>query len=307
MAVVLNPAAGRGRAERQWPSLHAKLRAALGPFAVYESTAPGEERALAARAYGDGARHVIAVGGDGTVNGVLNGLLSCTPERRGAPDWRLSTLPAGTGNDLSRALGVTDLDHAIARISARNEQWYDLLLASCTGANGARSTRAACAVVSWGAAAEISYRTSRSRILKRLGGRFSYYAVTLFVTLTYPNHEADISVDHHDMPKLTHYTGLVCNLERLGGGMKLAPQTDPQDGIADLVLFEDIARKDILLQPPSWLFEGKHIEHAKVAVFPGRTFRVDGPPAARVDADGESIGRLPLEIEVAPHALPLIG
>ncbi len=100
---------------------------------------------------------------------------------------------------------------------------------------------------------------------------------------------------------------MVCNLERLGGGMKLAPQTDPQDGIADLVLFEDIARKDILLQPPSWLFEGKHIEHAKVAVFPGMTFRVDGPPAARVDADGESIGRLPLEIEVAPHALPLIG
>ena len=307
LAVVLNPAAGRGRARRQWPSLAIKLKNAFGTFKLYTTTLPGEESALAEQAYSAGARHILAVGGDGTVNGVLNGLLECTPGDPLAPDWHLSTVPAGTANELASTLGYTSTDIAVARIAKRNEQWFDLLHATYTNPEGNRASRSAFAAVSWGAAAEISYRTSTSKVLKRLGGRFSYYAVTLIVTLTYPYFEGDITIDDRGERKIRHYTGLVCNLETLGGGMKLAPGASPRDGIGDMLLFEDIPRKDILLQPPSWLFEGNHISHPEVSLAQGKRFWVNGPGNVRVDADGEAIGSLPLEVNVVPGTLPLFA
>ncbi|MBT6910580.1 MAG: hypothetical protein HOA21_05450, partial [Rhodospirillaceae bacterium] len=76
---------------------------------------------------------------------------------------------------------------------------------------------------------------------------------------------------------------------------------------ADFLFFRDIARKDIILQKPSWLFEGHHIKHPKVDYMRGRNFVVTGAREALVDADGETIGRLPLAVKTLKQALPLIG
>lgn len=305
-AVVLNPAAARGRAGKRWPEIEAKLRAALGEFTVLRTEYPGHERELAVGALKDGATHLIAIGGDGTVNGVTNAIMD--HDGPGSDSAALSTIPAGTANELARYLGVHgDIDAAIAAIADGRRRQLDLLEAYCDGLDGGELRHYAFLAISWGSAAEISYRTSTSRYLKKLGGQFSYYAVTLIVTLSYENLVGDVRIDSCELNGLTHYTGMICNTEYLGGGMRLAPGADPTDGQAELLLFKNIPRKDILLQKPSWLFEGHHIEHPEVALLPGKDFAVRGPGRALVDADGETIGRLPLTARIVPQALTIRG
>jgi diacylglycerol kinase (ATP) len=304
--VIVNPAAGQGNSGRIWPDVERRLRAALGDIDVVFTTTPGEETALARQALADGYTHFIAVGGDGTMNGVLNGIMG-----DGAPannDVRLSVIPAGTANELARAIGVHgDLDGAVSGIAAGREHRFDLLQADCGGLTDGGHRHYGALAVSWGGAAEIVYRTNNSRYLKKLGGRFSYYVNTILVTLNYPNRPCDLTIDGELTADLLHYSGLICNTEILGGGMRLAPGADHTDGLADLLLFKDIARRDIILQKPSWLFEGHHIEHPKVDYIRGREFSVKGSTEALVDADGETIGRLPLAVKTLKQALPVIG
>jgi YegS/Rv2252/BmrU family lipid kinase len=304
--VIVNPAAGQGAAGRAWPGIEAKLRGALGPIDVSITTHAGAETDLTRQGVADGFRHFIAVGGDGTMNGVLNGMMADSQPIN--DKVRLSVIPAGTSNELTRALGVHgDQDGAIAAIAAGGEQRFDLLQADCLDLDDNNHRHYGVLAVSWGGAAEIVYRTNNSRYLKKLGGRFSYYVNTLLVTLSYPNRHCDLIIDDQHMTDVLHYSGLICNLEMLGGGMRLAPNADPRDGIADFLFFRDIARKDIILQKPSWLFEGHHIKHPKVDYMRGRNFVVTGAREALVDADGETIGRLPLAVKTLKQALPLIG
>ena len=85
--------------------------------------------------------------------------------------------------------------------------------------------------------------------------------------------------------------------------MKLAPGASFEDGMLDLVLFKNITRRDIILQKPSWLYEGRHVEHPQVEVVRGKRFDVAGPAMALVDLDGETVGRLPMAATVIPKAL----
>lgn len=304
--VIINPAAGQGAARKAWPGIEAGLRAALGDIDVSMTRVSGDETALARQALADGYSYFIAVGGDGTMNGVLNGIMADGGVVR--DDIRLSVVPAGTANELARAIGVHgDPEGAVRGIASGRVRRFDVLRADCTDLNGNAHRRFATLAVSWGGAAEIVQRTNNSRWLKKLSGRLSYYANTLIVTLTYPMQQCDITVDGRLFGDQRYYSGLICNLEYLGGGMRLAPNADHADGQADFLFFKDIPRHEIILQKPSWLFEGHHIDHPKVDYLRGRDFTVKGSATTLIDADGETIGRLPLTVTTLKQALPVLG
>lgn len=300
--VIANPQARRGRTGRRWPAIEKRLREALGRFELAFTEAPGDGIRLGRAGIAAGHRHIVAVGGDGTLNEVVNGMAAAGPVDR--ETW-LSPVPAGTGNELCRALGfLQDPEAAFHAMDGQRTQHIDLLRMRCAPLAGDGAVeRLAFACGSFGAAAEISYRTSASRFLKKLGGRFSYYVETLIVTLTYGKHEVTVKIDDGPPVRRVVYTGLCCNTEHAGGGMRLAPGASRSDGRFDLVTFGDIRRRDILLQKPSWLYEGRHVEHPAVTLEHGRRLTIEGSGELLVDADGETIGRLPLSIEVMPRAL----
>ncbi len=305
--VIINPAAGQGAAGKAWPGIEARLRAALGEIDVSMTAQAGEEAALARQALAEGHNHFIAVGGDGTMNGVLNGIMG-EDDAPAHDAVRLSVVPAGTSNEMARALGVHgDVDGAIDAIASGRERHFDLLRVDCAGLDGEPHHHHGVLSIAWGGVAEVTYRVNQARFLKKLGGRFSYYINALTVTLSYPKRRGDVLIDDRKMTDLLHYAGLICNLEIVGGGMRLAPGADHTDGIANLVLFKNIPRRDIILQKPSWLFEGHHIEHPEIDYIPGREFAVTGSAEARVDADGETIGYLPLKVKTLHQALAVIG
>ena len=300
--VIANPAARKGGCGRNWPQIEAALRRHLPAFETRLTTHQGHATDLARQAVAEGFDTFVAVGGDGTVNEVVNGMIENGVMAR--PDLTLCPLPAGTANELCLALGLlADEDAPYRNVVEGRTRQIDLIETRCAGVDGGESARYGYAIACFGAAAEISYRTSASRFLKKLGGRFSYYYQTLLVTLTYPYWQASLRIDEQPARTVTIYTGLACNTPNGGGGMKLAPGASFEDGVLDLVLFREITRRDIIFQKPSWLYEGRHVEHPQVEVVRGRTFHVEGPAMALVDLDGETVGRLPVSVTVLPQAL----
>lgn len=159
--VIVNPAAGQGGCAKAWPEIEAGLRAALGEIDVVMTTRAGEETELARQGVAQGASHFIAVGGDGTMNGVVNGIMGDGALARA--DITLSVVPAGTANELARAIGVHgDPMGAIQGIASGRSQRFDLLQADCIGLDGAPHRHYGVLAVSWGGAAEIVHRTNTS-------------------------------------------------------------------------------------------------------------------------------------------------
>lgn len=300
VAVIVNPTAHKGGATRRWPAIRAELTARLGPFEPQFTAAPGHATALARAAIAGGARRIVAVGGDGTVNEALNGLLDPSG-RLLDPDAVLCPVPAGTANELCRALGhLVDPRQAYDAAASPATRAVDLLRVRCVGLDGRPVERFGYLIVSIGAAATISHRTSQSRWAKKLGG-IAYLLMTPPVTLGYRNRAIAIAVD--DLPQETRpiFTAMVANTENGGGGMKLVPGARFDDGMLDLIEIGDVTPWAMLSTVLPKVYDGGHIHHPKVRTGRGTSFRFASAVETLVDLDGETVGRLPLEVSVIPQ------
>lgn len=302
--VIFNPIAGHGQSERRWPELQRRLSNILGAFQLITTKSPGDATIQARQAVDDGCKHIISVGGDGTHNEIVNGIF--TASRNSGSAVVFSPLPAGTGNDLCRTLGMTSSDPeeaAFRAIERKQTRRIDLLSVRCQGKQNEIITRYALLFAAYGAVPAITARVNASRLLKRVSGRFSYLVATLLTALTYPHINVDISIDTGNRQQMRTFTGLCLNTVYAGGGMRLAPNAKIDDGQFNLIVLGDMSRWDIIFQKPDWLFAGHHLLHPKITEHLGRQLLVTGAGDIPVDIDGESVGTLPLAINTVPNAL----
>ena len=304
VAVIVNPAAHKGGARARWPAIEAELARRLGPFTPHFTTAPGHATALARGLVSEGVRRFVAVGGDGTVNEVANGLLESSG-RLVAPDATLSPIPAGTANELCRALGyLAQPARAYNAAASAATRPIDLLRVRCVGLDGRPVERFGYLIVSLGAAATISHRTSQSRWAKKLGG-IAYLLMTPPVTLGYRHRPVAITVDGVPLGTRPIFTAMVANTENGGGGMRLVPGARFDDGILDLIEMGAVSPFVMLMTILPRVYSGNHIRHPKVRMSRGKTFQFEAPVETLVDLDGETVGRLPLEVTILPAALQI--
>ncbi len=287
--VIVNPTAGGGRALRsvEW------LRERLGqrPDARFEVTRRrGDAESLAAAAAGAGHDRVIAVGGDGTVQEVVNGLLS------GAQPPELGIVPLGSGNDLARSLGLP-ADPAMAWRAAIGHQTRTLDVARARNGDGANRWFASAGGIGFDAqvaAAMIDRRGWQA-------GRAGYLLSTLAELRRYSNRRVNLTVDGasfaHDVLLVA-----IANGAYYGGGMRIAPGAQPDDGILDVCVVGDISRMAAIRQLPN-LYRGTHVRHPQVSTMTGRTVEVDGDPTTRIHLDGEPFGSLPLRVSLVAGPL----
>lgn len=295
--VIVNPAAHKGRAAKQWPAIRTELIARLGPFEPQFTTAPGHATALARAALADGRRRIVAVGGDGTANEALNGMLDPSGVLV-SPGAVLCPVPAGTANELCRALGhLVHPARAYDAAASDAMREVDLLRVRCVGLDGRPVERFGYLIVSLGAAATISHRTSRSRWAKKLGG-ISYLLMTPPVILGYRSRDVAITIDGVAQGRRPIFTAMVANTENGGGGMRLMPGARFDDGVLDLVEMGDIGSLAMLTTVLPKVYSGGHVHHPKVRVSPGTSFRFESAVETLVDLDGETVGRLPLDVSV---------
>jgi YegS/Rv2252/BmrU family lipid kinase len=297
---LVNPAADNGKTGRVWPEIAHRAGEAGLVGETFRSSGPGELGELAVRAAREGAGLVVAVGGDGTVNEVANGLVRL--HRAGEATPELAVLPRGTGTDFVRTFRIpTELDRAIsvARDGAAHE--IDAGLVLYRAWDGSEQEAFFANVASAGMSGAVAQRANASS--KALGGRTSFLAATLAVFARWKPSEMQVSVDGERRSGLM-YDVLVANCRYLAGGMKLTPQALPDDGLFDVLLIGNITRTDLALTLPK-VYRGTHLPHPKAELLRGATVTVDATAPVPVELDGEQPGTTPARFEVVPRALRL--
>jgi diacylglycerol kinase (ATP) len=290
---VVNPAAGGGRTRRIWAALRPALARRGGACAFAETRAPGEATALARTAAGEGWPVVVAVGGDGTINEVVNGLARA----EGVAGPALGAVVTGRGRDACRNLGLaTEPRVALERALAGAERRVDLGVARW--ADGRERYFLGAAGVGFDAV------VARRAGEWRWRGTIPYLAAVLETVGRYRPVDAAIEADGRVVWSGRLTMAVVANGAHYGGGMRIAPGADPTDGALDLVVLGAIGRLELLAWLPA-VYRGAHVRNPRVALRRERavTVRADLP----VHADGEAAGHAPVTIGVRPGALRLRG
>ena len=299
--VIVNPMAAKGRMAHRWPWYRQRLEAALGPLNVSFTLRPGDATRWTRAAARWGCERFVVLGGDGSVNEVLNGMLSSGID---ASNLTLCPMPSGTGNDSCRGLGVPlDPAEAIDALANRRTRLVDAMRIELQGLDGTPRTRHGLILVSFGAPATISRNASASRWMKRLG-RIAYYLATPAVVLTYSLRATRIAIDDTPAEQRALFGGMIAGLPNGGGGMRLVPPAKPDDGRLDMVELGRLSRAEALFQVMPKLYDGGHIAHPSVSLRQGmKEIRLESEVETLVDVDGETVGRLPATVTVLPDAI----
>jgi diacylglycerol kinase (ATP) len=291
---LVNPAAENGAVGRRWPEL-AHRAAALGlrGDALF-SERPGQLAELARAAAEDGAELLVAVGGDGTVNEIANGIAGLLVE--------LAVIPRGTGWDFVRTYGVPrQLEDAVdVALNGRTRE-VDLGRARYHAWDGVERESLFANIASAGMSGAIAKRANETS--KALGGKASYLWATLAVFARWRNGEVRVRVDGEERAGRMHDV-VVANGRYFGGGMKICPGAEPDDGLFDVLLIGDLTKRDLLLTLPK-TYRGTHLPHPKATLLRGTSVEVETAEPLPVELDGEQPGTTPTRFDVVPRALRL--
>lgn len=299
--VIVNPKAGAGAARRKVPQIERALRNHGVSYDTVETRAPGDAADLSRRARNDGIELIVVVGGDGTLNEVSQAYLD--EEGRIVPGPALALIPAGTGGDFRRTLGVEkDADLAVARLLASEPRSVDLGILELTGERGEPVRRAFVNIASFGVSGRIDRLVNESP--KWIGGRAAFALGSVRAMSTYRNAPVTIKVDGKPWHEGRVVVGAIANGRFFGGGMQVAPEADPTDGRFDVVVLGDLTFAESVRIGPR-LYTGKHLGSPRVLFTRGTVVEaapLDDRPVY-IDTDGETPGRLPLRATISPGAL----
>jgi diacylglycerol kinase (ATP) len=306
VGVVWNPTAGAGRMKRRWPRIRKALQARF-PDIRFEPTAhPGHAGELASTLVDEGAELIIAVGGDGTLSEVADGLLS-----RGtayASMVGLATVPLGTGADFARGLGLVRSPEVVAdrivngmpRPIDAGRMDYDI--------EDAPPGRHFINVASVGVSAEIADSVERSRLTSRLRGRLAFYLHTVCHLMNCRFPRLRVRVDGDIVFDGPAATVVVANGRWFGGGMMIAPKAEIDDGRLDIIVIKGRSRLE-LLKALGLVYTGRHVGHPACAMFSGRLVNIDAPDGdvVGVELDGALAAELPVRFEVLDRPITFHG
>lgn len=291
--LIANPKAGKGSVGDRWERLLARFHdRGLDPVGDL-TQGPGHATELARRARADGRELVVAVGGDGTVHEVVNGLLADGP----GPDVpTLGIVPAGSGCDYVKTFDFPhEQDAAIDRIAAPGEAARVDVGRLSTD----RGERLFVNIAEAGLGASVVDRAAR---LPRALGPVVYLAAFWLELPGFRPPQLTVRIDGE--PIETRATNVVVAIGRVfGGGMRVAPDADPSDGLFD-VQIQTGSKLDYVRSIPK-VYGGRHVPHPKVLQSQGRRVEITADPAVLVEADGEVLGSTPATLDVLPGALAL--
>lgn len=299
--LIVNPRSQGGRLGKRWQEIAETIGRAF-PFEESVTEAPGDATRLTREALRGGAERVVAIGGDGTINEVVNGFF----DERGAaiaPDASFAVIPFGTGGDFRRTVHMpTDLAEAAQVIAANHRRRIDVGRLEFTATAGGRVSRMFANIASFGVSGVVDRLVNESS--KKLG-RFAFAVATARATWSYKNQRVQLVFDGADRVEVTINTVAVANGRYFGGAMMVAPDAELDDGVFDVIAMGDFGFGD-LLRSGRRLYKGTHLTMDKVTARRARVVEaepIDPAAVIELDVDGENPGRLPARFEVVPSAL----
>lgn len=297
---IVNPASGGGRTRHRIGALiDAIERAGLEPDCAF-TTRPGEGTELAREAIAAGRTFLVACGGDGTVNEVVNGVMA----EGAAERVKVGTIGMGTGKDIAKCLGIGRGARALRAIVSGEERRIDVGRVTAVGRDGDEVVRYFVLEASAGWVPEISQSTPRW--LKRLGDTSPYVVMTVLKMLGPMGRSFTVRVDGQEFDG-RYNTVSVHNMELWGGDLAAAPGAAPDDGLFDVIRWGDLGRREVLRAVDGQRKGGTHLGMEGLDRHPARVVELSSPKATRLDLDGEMGGYLPARIELVPRVLRFVA
>jgi len=299
--VLVNPNAGRGKGEKDWIQISGYLDE-YGPY-QYAFT----ERKLHAieltQAYiKKGIRKIIVVGGDGTLNEVVNGIFlqKVIP----ASHITLGAILVGTGNDWGRMFGIPSNYQGAVKVIKGNKVFLQDAGIVRYQHDGQTHIRYFINIAGLGFDAVVA---NRSNLQKEQGrsGKILYFLNILSNLWRYSAIHTHVSIDGIEF-RDDVFTMSIGIGKYSGGGMIQTPESIPDDGLFDLTVIKKMPRFEIIKSLPL-LYNGKILNHPMVSSYRGKKIVINSVPEIHVEVDGESMGHSPIEIEVLPRSVRIIA
>ena len=299
--VIVNPNAGSGRGGREWDEISNLLKAADIKFSSEFSQFKYNSIDLVKKAYQEGYRKFIAVGGDGTIHEVVSGIMSLNTHD---PDVLLAVIPVGTGNDWGREWGVTtDHKQAVDLIAAGHTKIQDLAEVHSMK-NGKENTRFMVNIGGLGFDANVCFKVDGYKDEGKTGSSL-YIRGLLRAFFGYTNKRFKVDVDgqrFYEGPVFSTAFGIG---KFSGGGMMQTPEALPDDGLLEVTVIKKIPKLQVLFNIKKLysgdIFTIKQVIHTKAKEVHVETF-----PMAKVEVDGEAVGFCPVSVSMLPHALRIV-
>lgn len=290
--VIINPTAGRGQAGKQI----ARVRTLLGPHAEDWSwrftEARGDAERMAREAAAAGAPCVIAVGGDGTLHEVANGILGSQST--------VGLIPFGTGNDLARALGIyNDLEAACRAITEGDTLHVDVGVLEGEGTGGPRHF-----LVLSGTGFDARTARTVNEGIRWISGAGAYVVGAIATLAKFEPFDLTLTLDGGEPIRKKAMFVSIANAETTGGGMRIAPGARIDDGCLDICLAGAVSKPTLLYQLTQ-VFKGAHVDHPAVTMHKAAAITIDADPPQPLLIDGEVIGTTPARISLLPGALAM--
>jgi YegS/Rv2252/BmrU family lipid kinase len=298
--MVVNPASDHGRTARRWPQI-ARAAAARGlDLDVRATEAAGHATELTRAALREGARLIVAVGGDGTVSEVANGFFD--GETPVGPEAELAIVPRGSGCDFVKTFAIPkQVEAAVTTAAAGNVRTIDVGRVRFSDWDGAPASRIFCNVASAGLTGVAADRVNRSG--KPLGATVAFAWGTAMTFVGYRNSRFRVRIDERELDQVCNNV-IVANCRFYASGMKIMPMADPGDGLLDVLVWGDVGKAD-LARNLHKLYRGTHIGHPKADISRARRITVEPDVTLPIEADGETPGVTPATFEIVPAALRL--
>jgi diacylglycerol kinase (ATP) len=234
------------------------------------------------------------VGGDGSVYEVANGLAGLEH----APP--VAVIPRGTGWDFARTFGIPrEIEAAAAVALGGKERVVDLGAVTFTAWSGEESRAVFANVASAGMSGAVAQRANETT--KSLGGKVSYLWATFAVFARWTATDVRLTVDA-EVREGRYFDVVVANGRYLGGGMKMCPDAEPDDGLFDVLAIGDVTKRDLVLTMPK-IYRGTHLPHPKAELLRGSVVTVESAEPIPIQLDGEQPGTTPARFEVLRRAL----
>lgn len=286
LGLIVNPAAGRGKGSAAIDRLLPEIRSKWpGDVRIYHTKSQGDGTHQAQKAIDDGAVLLAAAGGDGTLCEVIQ-----TSAPRKIP---VLILPIGTGNDLVRTLGIESLGHAVNLLEAGSVATID---------SGIVEGRRFVNILSCGFDAEVGDRINKK--FRHLRGTAAYIAGVLSTLMSYKALPLTLEIDGTKVEKKVMLCA-VANARTYGGGMKVSPHSEIDDGLLEVVLVGEVGRIEFLKTFPK-VFSGSHLAHPAISTHQGKTMKIISETELAIGLDGDIIHRKEVEITIDHLSVSLV-
>ena len=296
---IVNPASANGSTGKLWDTLEQAIGNEIGKVDASFTTAANHATGLAREALDDGFEMIVAVGGDGTVNEVVNGFFdSGAPVN---PDAVLGVISRGTGSDFIKTMNLPrEIEEAARVLKGRAVKRCDAGRFTSRGPGGKEMERYFINIADFGVGGEAVERVNNTS--KAFGGFLSFLYGTLKTLWVYKGKKVKFRIDDDSEIEQAINTVVIANGQYFGGGMQIAPEAIADDGLFDIVILDDLSFVESLLNIPK-LYKGTHINDPKVTCYRGKTLVAESDEDVLIDVEGEHGGMLPAKFEIIPSSI----